>query len=149
MQFWVARHDPDVLVVSFEDLMADKVTWIKVIGRFIGLGDDVLTDAQISRVAEMTSKEFMSRAENIRKFDESAIVEEVNAAGHAKVKMKAAARVDLRTHKERVEVDDAARAIITQQWAQAVEPATGLGSYDEMRAQWMQEIRATRPELFD
>merc|ERR1712194_725196 len=73
-EFWVARHDPSVLVLCYEDVAGtNRMPWIQLIGKFMGIEmSNNLTDT----VLRLTSKEFM--AQHVEKFDESGIVERIN-----------------------------------------------------------------------
>lgn len=142
IEFWTARHDPDVLMICFEDLVKDKALWVRAVGRFMGVE---VTDELVETVMELSSKDFMKA--HGTKFDESAIADELNAGGEfSGAEFKEASRVS--THK-RVEPSQAVRDWIDQRWKSVVTPSTGMSTYAEMCRQWRLEAVSERPELFE
>eukprot|EP00931_Biecheleriopsis_adriatica_P073964 TRINITY_DN48159_c0_g1_i1.p1 TRINITY_DN48159_c0_g1~~TRINITY_DN48159_c0_g1_i1.p1 ORF type:complete len:388 (-),score=51.57 TRINITY_DN48159_c0_g1_i1:81-1244(-) len=138
VEFWVARRDPRVLLIEFNDLVARKDKWIPIIGEFMGL--EVSSNLS-SAVSQMTSKEFMEK--HISKFDESAIVDEINSAGKLMFPVQAAPRVTKTTRTFSAEL----REEIQAQWNEQVLPVLGFATYMDMKDAWMSEVATRFPSL--
>eukprot|EP00929_Paragymnodinium_shiwhaense_P057151 TRINITY_DN28600_c0_g1_i1.p1 TRINITY_DN28600_c0_g1~~TRINITY_DN28600_c0_g1_i1.p1 ORF type:complete len:397 (-),score=64.05 TRINITY_DN28600_c0_g1_i1:5-1195(-) len=144
-EFAVARFDPNVLALCYEDVTGDdKAKWIRVIGKFMKLE---MTADLVQKVDHMTSKEFMH--EHLEKFDESGISEAINRKNGApvpEVPYKAVAKV--RTEKPPVEGERRIRQQLALEWLAQVKPATGFATYEDLRRAVGQELRERHPEVF-
>ena len=138
VEFWMARSDPRLLLIEFKDLVARKEKWIPIIGAFMGLE---VSSNLTSVVARMTSKEFMEK--HMSKFDESAIVDEINSAGNIMFPVQASPRVTRTTRTFSAEL----REEIQAQWNEQVLPVLGFATYTDMKDAWMAEVATRFPSL--
>lgn len=131
VEFWHARHDPNVLVLCYEDLVSNRTKWVPVIADFMGVE---VSQHLVAQVVKMTSKEFMLA--HVDKFDGSGYSRLINAQGNIAVKWEGSAKV---TQANYSDLTAASLELLQKQWAQQVEPSTGLPTYAAMRAAWRAE----------
>lgn len=140
VEFWIARNDPNVLLMCYEDLVERKEVWIKAIGRFMGVPPSA---ERIKLVMNMTSKDFMREHES--KFDESQIADEINKNGLMGAHFEPAVRVKTKSN---TVLGTEGNTKLSKLWRTLVQPTTGFSSYNELCAHWKREVSSRRPELF-
>ena len=134
ISWWPRRAREDVLLVSYEGLVADREGHVRRVAEFI-LPKEVLADQEeverrVAAATEMTSLEWMQAHPTM--FDEHITKLKRNAScslspdagcGGGKVRAKGAKRAAISA-----EVLEEVHA----KWREVVEPATGLASYEEL-----------------
>lgn len=131
VEFWHARHDPNVLLLSYEDVVSDRAQYAQAVAKFMGVK---ISPEQMDQVVQMTSKAFM--LSHIDKFDGSAYSSLINAKGRVTVKWEGSAKVKTASYGE---LSTASLELLQHDWSRRVEPSTGLSTYAAMRATWQAE----------
>lgn len=144
-EFWLARHDPSVLLLCYEDFMGhDRKAWIRVVAKFMGVAaSDNLTET----VDHMSSKQFMEQ--HVEKFDESGIADEINrknGAPNSDVPYSLASKV--RTHYGLLDGEASIRRQLDAEWRARMHPLSGFERYDDMRRSWAAELRERHLDIF-
>lgn len=128
VSWWPQRHAEDTLFVCYEDLVQDLSSWVARIARFIDVDADAKRLAIATRQAHI---DFMAAYPN--RWDDNLLRAARNKAcglpdeaGSTKVRPR-------RLH-ARAEITRAVEDAWRRTWAEVVEPATGLASYQELRA---------------
>lgn len=143
-EFWLARHDPDVLLLCYEDLIGPhKRSWVQLLAKFMGVRQ---TPGLLDRVYSMTSKKFM--AEHSRKFDDSGIAEAINRQGGAPIEdvpYNAASKVGLR--EGGLDGEEAVRRQLAAEWEAQLLPVTRHADYLALRRARVRELVARHPDI--
>jgi len=135
VEFWHARRDPNILLLCYEDLVSNRTRWVQAIADFM---DVEVSQDLVNRIVQMTSKEFMLA--HIDKFDGSGYSRMINEKGGVTVKWEGSAKVTKASH---AELSAASLELLQKDWAQQVEPSTGLPTYAAMRAAWQAEVSSS------
>ncbi|CAE7220965.1 SULT1B1, partial [Symbiodinium pilosum] len=137
--WWEHRHDPQVCIFFFDDLLEDRLQSVRRVQRFLDLGEDA---SLTSTVAAQSSHEFMSRPENHSKFDDHKIVQEID-------RIRGIRRTRPLTGKVRkgggsagqgaTQLSPEVQSWVDWRWKCIVEPRLGFASPAEMRHAWASE----------
>ena len=135
--WWEHRHDEDVLILFFDDLLEDHMGCVRRIAKFIGAQH--CDDETIARVVQTTTHAEM--AKNHSKFDNHSIVKACAPSWGDSVPSKLVGRV--RTDGGRsgdgqklpVEVQQR----IEKEWQDIIMPKLGFNNFQEMREAWKNE----------
>ena len=135
--WWEHRHDEDVLILFFDDLLEDHMGCVRRIAKFIGAQH--CDDETIARVVQTTTHAEM--AKNHSKFDNHSIIKACAPLWGDSVPSKLVGRV--RTDGGRsgdgqklpVEVQQR----IEKEWQDIIMPKLGFNNFQEMREEWKNE----------
>merc|ERR1712232_843602 len=134
LEFWRCRHQPNVLLLAYEDMLSRPDIAVKRIAAFMGVHAD---EARVARVLAQSTKEFMG-GEHASKFDESWVQKQQIQYGRTPVLMNPAARVTAGAKSSTLKPGTVER--INEQWQVSITNATGIETYGDMLAQWQQEV---------
>eukprot|EP00440_Ansanella_granifera_P076611 gb/GFBE01083130.1/.p1 GENE.gb/GFBE01083130.1/~~gb/GFBE01083130.1/.p1 ORF type:complete len:334 (+),score=56.40 gb/GFBE01083130.1/:1-1002(+) len=129
--WWERRNDPNVLWVSYEDLLSDIESQIKRIAAFMNV---TLDDAKLQRVKDFSSHEYMTAHKN--KFDEHLLYEKIRGRmGIPEDFVHGTSKVSSKGGKTGggQQLPLAIREMFGTRWREVVQARTGLPNYDEMR----------------
>lgn len=124
VSWWERRGDPAVLLLAYEDMLADPAKAVSAIATHIGIeGPD-----RIAVAIARSSREFM--AAHASQFDDHVF----RAATDHRMGIPAGGTsAKVQPTPTKAVLSDAAVAILDQVWAADVEPRIGVGSYAELR----------------
>lgn len=124
IEFWKLRHESNMLIICYEDLLTDTKRYIPLIAKFIELP---MPDAKlVETVLEMSGKEFM--AKHVSKFDESWCFDQL--VKHGTHNRPEDFRKSSRVSKS-VPVDKTVEEFLQNRWLEFMFPATGYRTYNE------------------
>jgi len=135
LEFWLCRHQPNVLLVVYEDMLSHPEVSVKRIAEFMGISAD---EERIARVLERTTKAFM--LEHASRFDESWLRAQQIEYNRTSVLVNPAVRVTKGATARELKHETIDR--VNSQWRTDITSATGLQTYEEMIGQWRQETNA-------
>lgn len=134
LEFWRCRHQPNVMLLAYEDMLSRTDVAVKRIAAFMGIHAD---EARVARVLARSTKEFMG-GEHASKFDESWVRKQQIQYGRTPVLINPASRVTAGAKSNTLKSETVER--INKQWQLDITSATGLKTYGDMLAQWRQEV---------
>jgi hypothetical protein len=130
LSWWAQRGNPDVLILTYEGMLAEPEAAVRRVAAFIGLEPD---DALVALALERSSFDFMlehkdrfddllmrtasERRCNLPPGSDSAKVRQGGSGGH------------------RAELSPAVAAALDAQWREMVTPATGFADYAALEAE--------------
>jgi len=129
LSWWQARRRADVLLLCYEDMLADLPATVARIAAFIGIAAD---RALLERVTRQSGLDFMKRHE--RQFDDHLVRASRDAAcglppgGYSTKVARGVSGAGRATLSARV------HAALDEAWASRIAPVTGLADYAAMRA---------------
>lgn len=127
--WWPERLDPDTLWLCFEDVVADLPAAVVRVAAFLGLGPE---HPHVEIATRQASIDFMRR--HGTKFDDHLVRDARNAACGLPA---SGATSKVRKGKSGEGAREAPAEVVAvweREWRRVVEPATGCGSYAELRA---------------
>ena len=133
--WWPHRNDPNVLLLFFEDLKEDLESAVRAVAEFMGIADE----ERIKVALEMSTFSFMKQHED--HFDDSLMKKPLNeACGLPKDAGMSSSKVREGSSSEGQKAlpEDIQREI-QEKWETVVAPATGCGTYQELRRAWKEE----------
>ncbi|CAE7739672.1 SULT4A1, partial [Symbiodinium sp. CCMP2592] len=137
--WWEHRHDPQVCLLFFDDLLEDRFECVRRLQRFLDLEED---PGLASTVAAQSSHEFMSRPENHSKFDDHKIVQEIDRLRGLRRSRPLTGKVRHgggRSGQGAVLLPDSVQSWIDWRWKCIVQHRLGFANPAEMRAVWARE----------
>lgn len=126
IELWKARRLPNVLLMSYEEILRNPRMHIHRIADFIG----VRCDEELLNIVERTSSlEFMK--EHDSQFDENFTHRKHKELGRSRFIVTPASKVGL---SRKSVINEVTKQWLQQMWFEKVESATGLKSYAEMES---------------
>jgi len=135
VSWWEQRANPAVLLLSYEEMVADLPGTVRSIAALMGIAP---TDDLLDIVVRQSSRDFMLA--HAHQFDERGLrrlAEQEIGLPFDSDAVKVTPGADKRRYRLSPEVDAAFDAV----WRSQVEPRTGLASYDDLRL----AVRARNP----
>lgn len=126
LELWEALTLPNVLVLSYEEMVRNPRPQIRRIANFIGIKYD---EDLLNLTERMSSMEFMKKCES--QFDDNFISRKQKEFGRSKFVVAASSKVN-KSLKPVVSAET--KQWLQQMWAEKIEPATGLKNYAEMES---------------
>ena len=124
---WSRRHDPDVLLLCYENMKADLPSTVERVAQFI----DIELDQELLKlVVRQSSIEFMKLHEN--KFDDSEALESIRHRMKLPPTPSLSKVVDGQVGASSTTVPDVIKQQIRQAWTTEVTPHTGLATYHDL-----------------
>ncbi len=125
---WPRRHDPDVLMLCFENIKTDLPRTVELVARFVG----VPADAELLEVVVRQSDiGFMKQ--HGAKFDDLDLFESIRHRLRLPLTQTMSKVVDGDVGSSATGVPDPVKAELELAWTTTVTPATGLASYEDLR----------------
>ncbi|MDE2924664.1 MAG: sulfotransferase domain-containing protein [Acidobacteriota bacterium] len=129
VSWWPKRLDPDTLWLCFEDIVADLPAATARVAAFLGLDPE---DPSIEIATRQASIDFMR--EHGEKFDDHLVRNARNAACGLPASGTTSKVRKGKSGEGSREVPPEVIHVWNQEWKRIVEPATGHGSYEELRS---------------
>ena len=126
--WWPRRLDPDTLWLCFEDIVADLPAATARVARFLGLAP---THPNIEVAIRQASIDFMRQ--NGSKFDDNLVRRTRNAACGLPADASSTKVRKGRVGDSKAELTPKVVEVWDREWKKVVEPATGHGSYADLR----------------
>jgi len=126
IEFWKLRHQENVLIICYEDLLASTERFLPLIAHFIGIPP--LDEEQLAKVLYMSSKDFMRKHKC--KFDESWVNKKLIEMGrHLEPNQFPASE---RVVEEEL-VNQTVIKYLHDKWVELMTKETGFKTYEEFR----------------
>ncbi len=125
LSWWDQRHNPDVLFLCFEEMIADADTSIRRVAEFIGCDGE----AAIATTKRQSTLSFMSRHE--RQFDDHLLCQARDAACGLPADSNASKVRGEGSPRQHLSTGD--RDLLRATWQEKITPALGLADYDALR----------------
>lgn len=136
VSWWEQRHNPAVLLLTYEDMLEDLVGTVRQIA---GLMDIALTDDLLDIVVRQSSRDFMLA--HVSHFDERGVrrlaEKEIGLPFNSD-----ANKVTQGADKDRYRLSLEVNAVFDAVWRSQIEPRTGWSNYDDLR----KAVRVLRDE---
>ncbi len=129
VSWWRRRLDPDTLWLCFEDIVADLPAATARVARFLGIEPG---HPNVEIAARQASIDFMRRHGS--KFDDNLVRRTRNAACGLPADASSTKVRKGRVGDSKAELTPKVVEVWDREWKKVVEPATGHGSYEELRA---------------
>ncbi|WIA37926.1 hypothetical protein OEZ86_001303 [Tetradesmus obliquus] len=142
--WWPHRNDPNVLFVTYEDMVAHHTAAVELVAKFM-FGPDLCNDELVQTTVQQSSLAAMKQ--NASKYDTHTLKLACNeAAGRPKqAGLGAGSTAKVRSGKVGVnkqELSQESRAAIQAAWDAVVAPVSGCASYSELRQALKKESAA-------
>lgn len=142
VQFWKCRHQPECLVVCFEDIQKHLSKYVPFLADFAGLECDAKL---VDIVTHNSSLAVMSSAQHLTKYNDSWIRAQMQrSAKPGAIPIRIANKV---TKGHRDKLTPELLAELDRKWKELVTPHTGHASYADMAAELLQEQKSTLERL--
>ncbi len=129
LSWWEQRHNPDVLLLCFENMQADLTGTVRAVARFMEID---LDDELFEVVVRQSSKDFMLQHKN--QFDEHLIQAHWERCGVAPVDPNTAKVTPGPALHERYTLSPALKADLDAIWDRLFYQRFGLNDYEALRA---------------
>lgn len=128
LSWWAVRDQPDVLLLSYRNVVADRAEHIRRLAHFVGIPFD---DELLELTLERTSRSWMLAHKNC--FDDALMREKSEKGGLPRGSDSAKVRDSDGSHSD--ELAPAIEERIDQEWAERIKSVLGYASFAELEAQ--------------
>ena len=135
---WETRHDPNVLVLFFDDMIQDLSGSVRAVADQLELSPPA-TEEELELVTSQSSKKAMSAPEWKRRFSSMAGMEHMFPFAKESPELVASSR-------SKVSFSEKWKKHFDDQWMKIVFPRTNCTSYSDMRAKFHREREALQKE---
>ena len=127
VSWWPKRSDPNVLILTFEDMLEDLESAVKAVACFMGIDNEV----SITNAVEMSKFEFMKQHQ--QKFSSNRIASYRNKAVGLPDEARFRRVVTGSATKGREAMEESMRQAVQDMWNKTVTKETGFRYYNELR----------------
>lgn len=126
--WWEQRHNPDVLLLCYEDMKTDLAGTVQKIARFMGIS---LDDTRLDIVIRQSSREFMLAHKH--KFDEHPVVQFIAARANLPPAIDTDKVTPGASNEARHQLSPMHKKMLDDIWQEQITPKFGLQTYDDLR----------------